>query len=141
MFRLAAPERGMAVEPGWFVEGHAWQKLRPDSDWTLGWPGCALQSSRHLRLSTGLAGRSAGVRMLIASAPCAADQRSRIREGTALKIAGNGFALGIRNGTGLTTYSRELAGTLIRAGHTVDAVFRLNGVGRRESLLRARWLQ
>ncbi|AHF00112.1 hypothetical protein [Thioalkalivibrio paradoxus] len=58
-----------------------------------------------------------------------------------MKIAGNGFALGIRNGTGLTTYSRELAGTLIRAGHTVDAVFRLNGVGRRESLLRARWLQ
>lgn len=58
-----------------------------------------------------------------------------------MKIAIDGFALGLRQGTGLSTYSRELADTLIRHGHEVEVIYGLGGIGRKESLLRARLLQ
>lgn len=58
-----------------------------------------------------------------------------------MKIAIDGFALGLRQGTGLSTYSRELAKTLTRYGHQVEIIYGLGGIGRKESLLRARLLQ
>ncbi len=55
-----------------------------------------------------------------------------------MKIAIDGFALGLRQGTGLSTYSRELANTLARHGHQVEVIYGLGGIGRKESLLRPR---
>lgn len=58
-----------------------------------------------------------------------------------MRIAIDGFALGLRQGTGLSTYSRELANLLGLHGHQVEVIYGLSGIGRKESLLRARLQQ
>ena len=58
-----------------------------------------------------------------------------------MKIAIDGFTLGLKEGTGLATFAYELAQLLSAHGHEVSAVYGLNGLGRREHLLWPRLLQ
>ena len=52
------------------------------------------------------------------------------RPGRAVKIAIDGYTLGLKEGTGLATFAYELAQTLSANGHEVSAVYGLNGLGR-----------
>ncbi len=47
-----------------------------------------------------------------------------------MKIAIDGYTLGLKEGTGLATFAYELAQTLSANGHEVSAVYGLNGLGR-----------
>jgi glycosyltransferase involved in cell wall biosynthesis len=58
-----------------------------------------------------------------------------------MKIAIDGFNLGLREGTGIATYSRNLASALSHLGHEIFPVYGLNRVGRDASLSWARFIQ
>lgn len=47
-----------------------------------------------------------------------------------MKVMLDGYALGCRQGTGLTTYARELLTALVAHGHEVSALYGINGVAR-----------
>lgn len=51
-----------------------------------------------------------------------------------MKLMLDGFALGLLQGTGLTTYARELSNALIARGHDVSALYGLNGIVREAEL-------
>jgi glycosyltransferase involved in cell wall biosynthesis len=53
-----------------------------------------------------------------------------------MKIAIDGFALGLSEGTGLATFAYETAHTLHAGGHEVSVIYGLQGLGRDERL---RW--
>jgi glycosyltransferase involved in cell wall biosynthesis len=58
-----------------------------------------------------------------------------------MKIGIDGFALGLKQGTGLSTYARELAGNLGAGGHEVSILYGLNGIGREPKLRWERFMQ
>ena len=58
-----------------------------------------------------------------------------------MKIGIDGFALGLKQGTGLSTYARELAGNLGAGGHEVSVLYGLNGIGREPRLRWERFMQ
>lgn len=58
-----------------------------------------------------------------------------------MKIAVDGFTLGIAKGTGLTTYARELCGVLTSAGHSIYPVYGLPRVSRKPLLRQASFIQ
>ena len=58
-----------------------------------------------------------------------------------MRIAIDGFTLGLKEGTGLATFAYELAQLLGAHGHEVSAVYGLNGLGRSEHLRWPRLLQ
>lgn len=58
-----------------------------------------------------------------------------------MKVMVDAYALGLLEGTGLTTYARELANTLIARGHEVSALYGLNGVPREAALQWPAFLQ
>jgi glycosyltransferase involved in cell wall biosynthesis len=58
-----------------------------------------------------------------------------------VKIAIDGFTLGLKEGTGLSTFAYELAQTLSGGGHEVSVVYGLHGIGRDPRLLWPRFVQ
>jgi len=58
-----------------------------------------------------------------------------------MNIAIDGFNLGLREGTGIATYSRNLAFALDSLGHRLFPVYGLNRVGRDPELAWSRFLQ
>ncbi len=58
-----------------------------------------------------------------------------------MRIGIDGFAMGQKQGTGLTTYAFELASALSRNGHDVSALFGLSSLGRDSTLHWPRFLQ
>ncbi len=58
-----------------------------------------------------------------------------------MNIAIDGFALGLRQGTGLSTYAHELAGTLAASGNELSILYGLNGLGMAPDLLWPRFVQ
>lgn len=58
-----------------------------------------------------------------------------------MKIAIDGFTLGLKEGTGLATYAYELAQTLGAGGHEVSVLYGLDGIGRDPRLLWPRFIQ
>lgn len=58
-----------------------------------------------------------------------------------MKVAIDGFNLGLSQGTGIATYARELSQSLSTSGHSVYPVYAMSGVGSDQSLAWARFLQ
>jgi glycosyltransferase involved in cell wall biosynthesis len=58
-----------------------------------------------------------------------------------MKVLLDGYAIDLYRGTGLTTYARELAGTLIARGHEVSALYGIDGLHREPLLQWAEFVQ
>ena len=58
-----------------------------------------------------------------------------------MRIAIDGFNLGLLQGTGLATYARELSHVLVGAGHDVLPIYWLNHVQKQEDLVWSSFVQ
>ncbi len=58
-----------------------------------------------------------------------------------MKVCLDGFALSLKKGTGLSTYSRELAKTLASGGIDVSVLYGMDRLGRRADLKWSRFIQ